>query len=445
MSRRGRRRWRRRFVRGALFLVLIYAAAGYLTSRVGPQPALVLQPDRAATSLAGNRPAEGDLAVRLADPSVEPLASWLASGVEVRGALSVHSGRSHDAEGTFDEIGTAAERAGLDFVVLGDHPGEWLHEPGALDPLRNRGVLVVPGQEMVIPGSGRVLAVGLEADTVVERWEGSVADLAQRVEAVDGYISVVHARSPRGRERWQAGLDAPGIDAWETLDISEIARVRLEDRWAGYHITSFLFGLVTGTADGPVLRLYREGTAAPGLLAYDSARAGESLTLTAGLNHHPKARIAGRLVPPYTPFFRTLVNHVVVDRALADDPRVGRSELVRGLRGGRVFVSLGDAPGAAGFRFGSLDDETLVVRLPPQSTGRYLVRLLRDGRDLGWVPAEGGTAFTVRVPGPGAYRVEVARAGVSLGPWRYGLRPWILSNAVEVGAAIPASPSVAGR
>lgn len=430
MSKRGRRRWRRRVVRAGLLLALVYAAGGYLTSRVGPQPATVLQPEDPSSP-----PAPTGLLIRVADPAAAPLAEWLASGVEVRGALSVHSGRSHDAEGTFDEIGLAAERAGLDFVMLGDHPGAWLFEPGALDPVHNRGVLLVPGQEMVIPGSGRVLAVGLEADTVVERWEGSVRDLTDRIEAVDGYVSVVHARSPRGRERWQAGLDAPGIDAWETLDVSEIARIRLADRWAGYHIGSFLFGLVTGTADGPVLRLNREGTAAPGLLAYDSARAGESLTLVAGLNHHPKARIAGRLIPPYTPFFRTFVNHVVLDRPLSDDPREARRELAKGLRDGRVFVSLGDAPKATGFRFGRLDHETLAVRLPPEATGRYLVRLLRNGRDVGWVPAEGGSALTVRVPGPGIYRVEVARAGVPLGPWRYGLRPWILSSAIDMDAA----------
>lgn len=440
MTKRRRRRWLRRLIRTAVLLVLLYAAAGYLTSRVGPNPTTVLQPAAASATEEGP-----GLIVRIADPSVEPLASWLADGsVEVRGALSVHSGRSHDAEGTFDEIGAAAERAEIDFVVLGDHPGSWLHEAGALDPLHSRGVLIVPGQEMVIPRRGRVLAVGLEADTVVERWEGEVRDLTDRVEAAGGYISVVHARSPRGGERWQAGLDAPGIDAWETLDISEVARLRLADRWAGYHMTSFLAGLITGTATGPVLRLNREGTSAPGLLAYDSARARESLTLTAGLNHHPKARIAGALIPPYTPFFRTLVNHVVLDRELSADPRQGRSELLAGLRGGRVFVSMGDAHRAAGFRFGRLDAETLAVRLPPAAEGRYFVRLLRNGRDMGWVPVEGASALTVRVPGPGVYRVEVARAGIAIGPWRYGLTPWILSNAIDVGAPVPVSSPIGG-
>lgn len=445
---RGRRlrRWGKRLVQGALALAVVYGAAGYLTSRLEPAPKLVVEP------LAEGAPGEArtaddvggeSLVVWNADPAREPLASWLAGGTEVRGVLSVHSGRSHDSEGTFDEIALAAARTGLDFVMLGDHPGDWLQEEGALDPVRNRGVLLIPGQEMVIMETGRVLAVGLEADTLVERWEGTVDELVARIAAVDGYAGVVHARSPRPRERWHAGVEAPGIHGWETLDVSEVARLRLADRWVGYHLTSFLAGLATGRAQGPVLRLNREGTSAPGLLAYDSARALGPLTLTAGLNHHPKARIAGRLVPPYTPFFRTLVNHVVLDAPLSDDPRMGRQEVLQGLRAGGVFVSLGEAEAASGFRFGPLGDETLAVRLPPGATGRFFIRVLRDGEEIGWVPVRDDAALTIRPPGPGVYRVELTRAGVPVGPWRHGLRPWILSNAVDLGAAASTPPSPA--
>lgn len=440
MRAKGCRRRLRRAGRLLLVVAALYAGAGYLTSRIDPAPTRIIVPLAAAAP----PPASG-VEVRVVDPA-EPFPAGGGGGaVEVRGVLSVHSGRSHDAEGTLDEIAAAAERTDLDFVVLGDHPGAWLGEPGALDPERKGGVLMIPGQEMVIMEHGRVLAVGLEADTIVERWEGTVAELAARITAVDGYVAIVHARSPRERERWRAGpaeINAPGVHGWESLDVSEIARVRLVDRWAGYHVTSFLAGLLTGRAHGPVLRLYREGTTVPGLLAYDSARAREPLTLTAGLNHHVKARLGGRLIPPYTPFFRTLVNHVVLPDALPEDPREARRALLAGLRAGDVFVSLGDAARAEGFRFRAVDDRTLVVRLPPTAPGRYFVRLVHDGRELGWVPAEGGAVLSLAVPDPGVYRVEVARAGIPLGPWRHGLRPWILSNAVELhpAAAEPPSP-----
>ena len=420
-----------------LLVALLYGVAGFLTLRLVEAPRVRLDGSGGAAT------------VRAVDPAGVEVSAWIADlGSEVRGALSVHSGRSGDSEGTFDEVGVAAARAELDFVVLGDHPGEWLDEPDAFDPVRSQGVLLVPGQELVIADAGRVLAVGLAEDTLVRRWEGSVAELGARIEAVGGFASVVHARSPRGRERWQAGLDAPGIHAWESLDVSEMARLRLADRWVGYHIVSFLSGLVVGAAQGPVLRLNREGTSAPGLLAYDSARSRQPLVLTAGLNHHPKARIAGRLVPPYTPFFRTFTNHVRLSGALPPDPWEARARLLDGLRRGHVFVSLGDAAEAVGFAFDATagpggeaaspeSSGELRLRLPPQASGGLLVRLLKDGAEVGWWAGQPGQVFAVETSGAGVYRVEVSRAGIPLGRWRYGLRPWILSNAVAIGGALP--------
>jgi hypothetical protein len=421
-------------LRVAAALAVAYALLGFFTARIGPGPTAML--DVLPSRPAGVRAA---MAPWRMDPSSDLAARWVAArGVELRGAISVHSGRSHDAVGTFADIADAAADAGLDFVVLGDHPSDWLEEPGALDPVVIGSTLLIPGQEMVIEGKGRALVVGLDRDTLVQRWEGEVADLAARVSAVDGFISVVHARSPRGRERWQAGIDAPGVDAWESIDMSEVARLRLADRWAAYHITSFLAGIATGTSHRPVLRLNREGASAPGLLAYDSARSRESLTLTAALNHHPKARIFGRLVPSYAAFFRTYTNHVLVPEAPGSEPFQARARVLDGLKASRVYVSLGHAADAAGFDFGPLattDESTapLAVRLPPDAPGRLLVRVLRDGTEEGWFAAPPGEIVAFQPPGDGAYRVEVYRAGIPLGSRRYAMSLWLLSNAVDVG------------
>ena len=64
---------------------------------------------------------DGGDVIRTLDPARSEVSTWIAGlGTEVRGALSVHSGRSGDSEGTFDEVGAAAARATLDFVVLGE-------------------------------------------------------------------------------------------------------------------------------------------------------------------------------------------------------------------------------------------------------------------------------------------------------------------------------------
>lgn len=431
-------------VRFGVVAAVVYGLLGFFTARISAGPAELLEVSPTSPS---GLAAPG--AIWRVEPASEAASDWVAArGVELRGAISVHSGRSHDAVGTFAEIGEAAEKAQLDFVILGDHPSAWLEAPGALDPVVLGSTVVIPGQEMVIEGKGRALVVGLDADTLVQRWEGEVADLADRVEKVDGFISVVHARSPRGRERWQVGVDAPGVHAWEVIDMSEVARLRLADRWAPYHITSFLVGLVTGTSHRPVLRLNRERARAPGLLAYDSARSRETLTLTAALNHHPKARIAGRLVPSYSAFFRTFTNHVLVPEAPGTEPWRARERVLGGLKASHAYVSLGRAAEAAGFHFGALPttsggSEPLAVRLPPDAPGKLLVRILRDGDEQGWFSATAGEIVAFQPAGDGAYRVEVYRAGIPLGSRRYAMTLWLLSSAVDVGPA-PGGPTTPG-
>lgn len=438
------RRWLLQGLRLGAAMVVLYGLAGFVSSRVrwiaAPEqsagaatPAFVVSPLRAANvDVAGLGPD---------DP------------YEVRGALSVHSGRSHDSRGTLDEIAEAARTAGLDFVVLGDHVGDWL-DSGlvALEPVRLDGVLMIPGVELPVTEWGRTLAIGL--DTVARTWPAGPDSLARRIGTQRGLLSIVHSRSPRARERW-ASIEAPGADSWEVLDVSEQARVRLREPWAAYHLTSFLLGQFGGWAPESLLRLNREGTASPGLLAFDSARASRRLTLTAGLNHHAKTRIAGRPFPPFEPMFRTLVNHVELDGPPAQgSPRAAREQLLRSVRAGRVFVSLGDAERAAGFRFrGEVGSRAvssgavvpwqagsrLLLRAPPAVEGSLWVRVLADGVEAGWYKLEPGGWRQIPVLEPGVYRAEIFRPGLGLGRLRFDLRPWILTNPIEFTAARPRS------
>lgn len=421
------KRWLRRGVRAFLLLLLAYLVAGYVSARWSADPealpeASVERVDR--PSLDGERP-------------------YLA-----RGALSVHTGRSHDAVGTFDEVADAAVRTGLDFVVLGDHGGDWAANTDSMAPRWRRDVLLVPGLEMVVENRGRVLVFGL--DTLPRVWEGPLDELVARIHPTDGFISIVHPRSPRERESWKDS-DATGTHAWESFDVSEMARMRLEEPWIGYHLVGLLFGLPIGRLDEAVVGFWRERSDTPAILAYDSIRAEAGVTLTGGLNHHPKTRIAGRPAPAYAPFFRTVVNHVRLAEPLSFDPSVARRQLATALRSGQVFVSLGHSNRVHGFRFwvespdgtalrpgetGELADAaSLMVRTPDRAPGRVLIRLVRDGHETGWVAAEPAETISLDVPGPGIWRVEVHHAGFRVPGGRLNLRPWILSNPITLETA----------
>ena len=382
-------------------------------------------------------------------PAPDPPGS---SGVVVRGAISVHTGRSHDAEGTLQEVAEAGAASGLDFVILGDHVGDWAEGgAGLLEPVNLEGVLVIPGLELVVRDVGRVLAVGL--DTLPREWIGSVDELVAEVREGDGFLSIVHPRSSRDRERWH-GLGQEGIDAWESFDVSEMARLRQNEPMVGYRIAGLLATMATGRGHTSLARFWKEGTSTPALLAYDSTRAVAPLALTGGLNHHPKARLFGHLVPAYAPFFRTVVNHVRLSQPLDSDPTRARGQVLEALRAGRLFVTLEDADGVEDFQLWTWNDggevggmgaavpwrvgTRLAVRLPATES-RAPIRILRDGREAAWLEGRGGEVVDWPLPGPGRYRVEVFKPGWKAGALRFGFRPWIVSNPVAVGVELAGS------
>jgi hypothetical protein len=223
-------------------------------------------------------------------------------------------------------------------------------------------------------------------------------------------------------------------------------------------VLALLTGLVIGQGQKSLTRFWREGTGTPALLAYDSVRAEEHVALTGGLNHHPKARILGGLFPAYQPFFRTVVNHLPLDAPLDADPVVAQGQILDALRRGDLFVTLGDARDVEDFGVvavgadgsavrmsgvGSWPGEArLVVSLPSHARGTLPVRILRDGREVAWLPGAAGERLQWEIPGPGVYRVEVFKGGWKVGSLRAGFQPWILPNPIELQA--PGLDRVAG-
>ncbi len=417
--RNGRRR--RRLVRGVLGVLLVYMAAGYLTTAFR----------RVET--------EGPVTTTAPLPTMK--------GALLTGVFSVHTDRSHDARGTREQVAAAAARAGLDFVVVGDHPPD-PRKPGweFWDPVVLDGVLVEGGQELRTPEAGKILAMGV--DTTFRRWESSYDSLVAVLQAHDATSFVVHGRGPRRSERWVQPT-VFGMQGWEVLDLSEAARHRFRSPWAPYHLFTLLAGLPLGLGDRALLHLMREGFDTPTLMAYDSLRMEGPLVATAGLNVHPKLAPGPFLFPPYGPFFRTLVCHLVSPEPLPADPVAASSVLSEEVREGELFISLGRHRRAGGFRLGAVDGAEVVVgmgRDGPAAAGvalrggfqdgggrRLVYRVLRNGTEMAWLR---GPELEWEPPGPGVYRVEVYTYGARLGSTFFRLRPWIFANPiglVEVG------------
>jgi hypothetical protein len=405
---------RKRIRRILLSLFALYMAAGYLTTaftRVDVPPG-----------------------VAPVTPLPTPERNLLS------GVFSVHTERSHDAWGTREQVGAAASKAGLDFVIIGDHPPDD-RRPGweLWDPRFYDGVLLGGGVELRAPGVGKILA--MEVDSTYRRWESDLDSFFQFLEEQDAPAMVVHARGPRGSERWDHE-EIGGIQGFEVLDISEFSRARLGGPWSVYHFTTALVGFPFGLADEALLHTLREGFETPTVAAYDSLRSERTLTATAGLNVHPKLRLGPLLLPSYGPFFRTLVSHLAVEQSLGPDPEGAQDAIGEGIERGELFISLGDDPGARRFRLMAVEgDGTLVpmganfsfeagtvLRGGLETGSRKLVyRILRDGREADWVL---GPELEWEVPGPGIYRVEAYTYSARLGGLFFRLRPWIFANPI---------------
>ncbi len=409
---RGRRKGLGRWILAALAL---YMALGYLTTALRRVPT------------------ESPVGVTVPLPDQD--------GTLVTGVFSVHTNRSHDAVGTREQVGAAARSAGLEFVVVGDHPPDD-RKPGWTfwDPVFRDQVLIEGGQELRVPEAGKILAMGV--DTTYRRWTGSYGSLAALLRREGATSFVVHGRGPRSSERWvQPGTE--GVQGWEVLDISEAARRRLTGPWSLYHVVTLLVGTPLGLGDEALLHLMREGFDTPTVAAYDSLRMKGPLTATAGVNVHPKLNLGPFLIPSYGSFFRTLRGNLVVEEPLPADAVAADRVLTRGLREGDLFLALGDDEAAEGFRFAVENRGSVAGRMGENvpalagmvlragfdgDPGRKLVyRILRNGREEAWIR---GPDLEWVPPRPGVYRVEVYAYTARLGNVFLRMRPWIFANPV---------------
>jgi hypothetical protein len=411
---------KRRLLRWVAWVLATYLLLGYLTTALHRIP------------------------VTPASPGADPLPAQTET--VLTGVFSVHTERSHDAHGTREQVAEAARGAGLDFVVIGDHPPDD-RRPGwrIWEPEFRDGILVVGGQELRAPEAGKILAMAM--DTTYKRWERGYEAFRNLLVEEEATAFVVHGRGPRQSERW-IHPTVEGVHGWEVLDISEFARHRLTGFWGPYHLLAFILGLPLGLGDEALLHLMREGFDTPTVAAYDSLRLRGPLAATAGLNHHSKMKLGPWLLPPYEPFFRTLRNHLLVETAPPSDPGQARDFLAGEAREGDLFISVGDEERAEVFRLSVMADRAaaagmgeeipfeagLVLRAGfPQeggaaSSGQKLAyRVMRNGEEMTWVV---GPELIWDVSLPGFYRVEVYRYSGRVGTVFFRLRPWIFTNPV---------------
>jgi len=327
--------------------------------------------------------------------------------VELRGAYHLHT-RHSDGAKTVAEVAAAAERAGLDFVILTDH--------GApnLPSLESQGkigrVLVIAGTE-ISSSRGHLVALGFNRPS---RPFSQNADLAVReVGSLGGFTIVAH---PYSKTRWSWG-EQTEFDGIEIMNVD----ADLRRGWAGSLLDLPALFLKPEMA---LLKILDPPT--------ETTRKWDELMESSGRPFWGFFAVdAHRYF--YETGLRILNIRVQLDSLAPVDFADASRAILDALRQGRFYSAVEGAADSTGFRFrreGGNGSPTVLHVQTPYSFA-HETRLLHKGAV---VARATGTSLVYEARDPGAYRVEVYLRERT--PLRSAV-PWICSNPIIVGKDIP--------
>lgn len=337
---------------------------------------------------------------------------------EYVGAFHVHSCYS-DGSGTYQEIASAAARAGLDFVVMSDH-----------DTLRPRadgwqgwhdGVLVIVGTEISCKRHCHVVALRAK-DAAGLRWKPLrrvLFDLANQGSAA--FVAHAHVA-----HIWGFPLKAGALEEWEVPG------------FAGVELWSFMHDICDGLVPWQIpsfLYTWRRRIRGPGqrvLAHYDRITQARRFAAVGSLDNHAIAMpVIGTRILAYETGFRTLRTHVLCEELKGEPQDTNR--VVQALADGSAFLALDLAADARGFEFRaerggevlSMGEERLwqgPVVFRARSPAFAHLTLKRNGSA---VAEADGNELEHRAEKPGVYRLEAHLDG----------RPWVYTNPIYLRPA----------
>ena len=331
--------------------------------------------------------------------------------------VHVHSTHS-DGSGSVPQIARAAQRAGIDVVLLTDHDTLAAKREG--EERWYDDVLMLVGEEVSPTDRDHFLAFGIDRE-ISRHLTGP--EICDAVNAAGGFGFAAHPFS-RGSERFKRpgiAFGEPdcleGIELWSFLnDTGE--RVR------GFRDLARMILAPQRAIGGPPEGNLRE---------WDRLCRARRVVAIGGLDAHQFGiRIAGHVplrLMGYARAFRQLHTHVLVDEPLTRELEPDRAAVYDALREGRCYIANDQVADARGFDFwadGGTDAPTpmgaelayqpgvtLHARVPESAQ----IRLLRDGQICAETTS---SVLDHSIELHGVYRVEVALGG----------RPWIFSNPV---------------
>jgi len=332
---------------------------------------------------------------------------------EIVGNLHLHTTAS-DGTGTFDEVATAAARAGLDFIVHTDHNISlegiegWYH-----DPETGRDVLRLMGQEVNDP----------RRDPEVNHLLCCFAPFELSHVASDPQLLIDTIIDNDGLCFLAHPLERPGYGAaevvypWVDWDINNYTGIEL---WNAMTDVKWELRTIPRGFTGAYFPKFAIAQPFPELLAkWDDLLCSTGRKLVAIGNsdaHAMSFRVYGitRTIFPYEHIFRCVNTRLLLDAPLSRQLNKARQQIRSALRAGHCFISYDLLAPPRGFRFvGKSGDQQAIIgdSLPLDKTATLYIssprkaklRLIHNGQLI----IETYNSFLHwSVTQPGVYRVE---------------------------------------
>jgi hypothetical protein len=354
------------------------------------------------------------------------------------GVINIHS-RSSEGAGYIEEIVTAGQQAGLDFLFVTDL-NQFSNKDKSWQGYHNNLLVFIDGAYSYL--NSRLLNLGVKAPRDISgpgRAQVFFTDMLSQGQRSDDLGIFVLAHPLRSKYTW-VGDYPPGLDGIEIFNLKSI----WQQSWTANR-GAFLWSLFVLPFNDRLallrifqdpereIELWDELNAKRPTLGFGGADADARIPIFSSWSLH---------YPSYSTIFSLMRNHVLLPSELTGDSVTDQEKILGALRRGQFYVSLdilgnpkgfsavvGDDSGAAlplGSRIMWREGLELKVHLPERPTVPFEVEVYRDGKRI----YQGDTQDTrLALHSPGVYRVKV-RVMPRL-PFPDGRRwlPWIYTNA----------------
>lgn len=356
---------------------------------------------------------------------------------DYRGITHVHSIASTGG-GTYPEILSQAQSAGLEFVVLTEvnQPQRPFFAEGYFHD-----ILVLAGGEYSYFDS-RLMYYGGTADsppTGQSQTQVFFADLLSQQNKKEEFIVLAHPFY--SRYSWR-GEYPNGLNGIEILNLKSI----FASSWEKNKFRTVL-SFLTYPFNAQIAFSYLLGIPNDELLLWDKLNKNSKTIGFAGNDSTSRLNISGdRFIkfPSYESTFGLISNHLLIQSELTGNFEKDKIKVLRALKNGNFYISVDLLGATEGFVAEMSSDSKnyllgsdvplkkntkLSIELPGLFRRPYQVRIIKDGEDYSTSTAQ---KTVLNINAPGIYRVEVyVNPKIPLPDGNKWL-PWIYSNSFYV-------------